>query len=210
MPKPHPGRPRAFDREQAVLAAACLFWESGYSGTSTRALTHALGISTSSLYAAFGSKAGLFEEAVKTYAERYREIYRQAVGERDIRVVVDRILTRSVHEFTQPADHRPGCLVTSAVLADSAETIDVRTYIADLHRDNEHTLLTRIQRAAEEGQLPAGSSVSALTGLVQAAWHGLSVQSNLGVPRDELLAAAELAIRQFAGRSSTAASPEPA
>lgn len=209
MSKPHPGRPRAFDREKAVLAAARLFWESGYSGTSTRALTHALGISTSSLYAAFGSKAGLFEEAVKTYAERYRDIYRQAVGERDILIVVDRILTHSVHEFTQAADHHPGCLVASAVLADSAETIDVHAYIADLHQDNERTLLARIQRAAEEGQLPADASVSALTGLVQAVWHGLSVQSNLGVSRDELLAAADLAIRQFARRSSATASPEP-
>ncbi|MGW7636579.1 TetR/AcrR family transcriptional regulator [Streptomyces decoyicus] len=70
----------------------------GYSGTSTRDLTAALGLSTSSLYAAFGSKAGLFEEAVRTYAERYREIYRQAVAEKDLRTVIDQILIDSVHE----------------------------------------------------------------------------------------------------------------
>ncbi|WP_329180242.1 TetR/AcrR family transcriptional regulator [Streptomyces decoyicus] len=90
--------PVAFDRDRAILDAARLFWRRGYSGTSTRDLTAALGLSTSSLYAAFGSKAGLFEEAVRTYAERYREIYRQAVAEKDLRTVIDQILIDSVHE----------------------------------------------------------------------------------------------------------------
>ncbi|MGW7025180.1 TetR/AcrR family transcriptional regulator [Streptomyces decoyicus] len=81
-----------------ILDAARLFWRRGYSGTSTRDLTAALGLSASSLYAAFGGKAGLFEEAVRTYAERYREIYRQAVAEKDLRTVIDQILIDSVHE----------------------------------------------------------------------------------------------------------------
>src|SRR5690348_16822538 len=86
MIQPQRGRPRTFDRDQAILAAARLFWRYGYSGTSTRTLTEALGISTSSLYAAFGTKADLFEESVRRYAERYREIYQQAVTEDDIHV----------------------------------------------------------------------------------------------------------------------------
>lgn len=191
------GRPRAFDRDRAVLAAARLFWESGYAGTSTRALTDAIGISTSSLYAAFGSKAALFEVAVRTYAERYREIYREAVAEREVLTVLDHVLTRSVHEFTQPTDDHPGCLISSAVFADSGEALDVRSYIADLHRDNEQMLRARIEQAVDEGQLPADTSAGALTGLVQALWHGLSVRSTLGASRDELLAAANLALRQL-------------
>ncbi|RAA21994.1 TetR/AcrR family transcriptional regulator, partial [Burkholderia multivorans] len=35
------GRPPAFERDQALLEAARLFWRHGYSGTSTRALTSA-------------------------------------------------------------------------------------------------------------------------------------------------------------------------
>ncbi|MBE8146005.1 helix-turn-helix transcriptional regulator [Brevibacterium casei] len=70
------GRPPEFDREHALLEAARLFWRRGYSGTSTRALTAAIGISSSSLYSAFGGKAGLFAEAVEVYADRYAEIYR--------------------------------------------------------------------------------------------------------------------------------------
>ncbi|MDN6748212.1 MAG: TetR/AcrR family transcriptional regulator, partial [Brevibacterium sp.] len=61
------GRPPEFDREAAVLEAARLFWRRGYSGTSTRDLTSAIGVSTSSLYSAFGSKAGVLEESVSFY-----------------------------------------------------------------------------------------------------------------------------------------------
>ncbi|WP_284433065.1 TetR/AcrR family transcriptional regulator [Streptomyces sp. TUS-ST3] len=55
------GRPPAFGRERAILDAARLFWRRGCSGTSTRALTAALGPSAAILYGVFGHKAGLSE-----------------------------------------------------------------------------------------------------------------------------------------------------
>ncbi|MEU0437779.1 TetR/AcrR family transcriptional regulator [Streptomyces sp. NPDC006290] len=186
------GRPRAFDRDRVVLDAARLFWRHGYSGTSTRTLTAALGLSTSSLYAAFGSKAGLFEEAVRTYAERYREIYQQAVAENDILTVIKHILADSVHEFTQPSDTHPGCLISSAVMSDSTSTLDTSAYVAELHSSNEQALLARIERAIQEGEL-AGTNAAVLTGLVQCVWHGLSVRSNSDTSREDLLATAQLA-----------------
>ncbi|MFI9724129.1 TetR/AcrR family transcriptional regulator [Streptomyces sp. NPDC052396] len=193
MPRPTRGRPRAFDRDRAILDAARLFWRYGYSGTSTRALTAALGLSTSSLYAAFDSKAGLFEEAVRTYAERYREIHRQAVAEQDPRTVIERILIDSVHEFTQPSDVHPGCLLSSAAMTDSTSTLDTSAYYAELHGWNERTLLARVEQADRDGELTAGTDAVALTGLVQSVVHGLSVQAGLGTVREDLLATAHLA-----------------
>ncbi|WP_432215781.1 TetR/AcrR family transcriptional regulator [Streptomyces hygroscopicus] len=193
VPQPTRGRPRAFDRDRAILDAARLFWRRGYSGTSTRDLTAALGLSTSSLYAAFGSKAGLFEEAVRTYSERYREIYRQAVAEKDLRTVIDQILIDSVHEFTRPSDAHPGCLLSSAAMTDSTRTLDTSAYYAELHGWNERTLLARIERAVQDGKLVAGTDAAALTGLVQSVVHGLSVRANLGTAREDLLATAQLA-----------------
>ncbi|MGW3103424.1 extracellular solute-binding protein [Streptomyces sp. NPDC001100] len=145
------------------------------------------------LYAAFGSKAGLFEEAVRTYAERYREIYRQAAAEKDIQTVFERVLIDSVHEFTQPGDAHPGCLIISAVMADSTSTLDTSAYLAELHSAYEQALLVRVERAIRDGQLAAGTDASALTGLVQSLWHGLSVRSNADASREELLATARLA-----------------
>ncbi|MFD8687376.1 TetR/AcrR family transcriptional regulator [Streptomyces sp. NPDC059651] len=193
MTERHRGRPRAFDRDRAVLDAARLFWRRGYSGTSTRTLSATLGLSTSSLYAAFGSKAGLFEEAVRAYAERYREIYQRAVAENDIQTVIERILTDSVHEFTQPSDTHPGCLISSAVMTDTTSTLDTSTYIAELHSSNEQALLVRIERAIQDRELAADTNAAALTGLIQSVWHGLSARSNADTAREDLLATAQLA-----------------
>ncbi|GAA2313808.1 TetR family transcriptional regulator [Streptomyces caniferus] len=187
------GRPRAFDRDRAILDAARLFWRRGYSGTSTRDLTAALGLSTSSLYAAFGSKAGLFEEAVRTYAERYREIYRRAVAEKGLRTVIDHLLIDSVDEFTRPRDVHPGCLLSSAAMTDSTSTLDTSAHYAELQGWNERALLARIERAVQDGELVAGTDAAALTGLVQSVVHGMSVQANLGATRENLLATAQLA-----------------
>lgn len=48
------GRPRAFDRTAALERAIDVFWEKGFEGASMADLTAAMGIGTTSLYAAFG------------------------------------------------------------------------------------------------------------------------------------------------------------
>src|SRR5262249_8230799 len=67
------GRPRSFDREQALRAALRVFREHGYEGTSMSHLQEALGgLSPPSIYAAFGSKEQLFKEATDLYVAARR------------------------------------------------------------------------------------------------------------------------------------------
>jgi TetR/AcrR family transcriptional repressor of nem operon len=60
-------RAREFDDRRAVEAALFVFWEHGYSSTSLVQLQTATGLSRSSLYAAYGSKRGLYERAARYY-----------------------------------------------------------------------------------------------------------------------------------------------
>lgn len=62
------GRPRSFDVEGALATAQRLFHERGYDGVSLANLTQALGINPPSFYAAFGSKAELFDRILARYA----------------------------------------------------------------------------------------------------------------------------------------------
>jgi AcrR family transcriptional regulator len=62
------GRPREFDRDEALKKAVELFWAQGYEGTTLADLQKAMGgITAPSFYAAFGSKEALFKEAVELY-----------------------------------------------------------------------------------------------------------------------------------------------
>ena len=65
----HGGRPWSFDRNAAVETAMRLFWRHGYEGVSIGDLTKAIGVAPPSLYAAFGSKAGLYQQALTRYKE---------------------------------------------------------------------------------------------------------------------------------------------
>ncbi|MFB7471804.1 TetR/AcrR family transcriptional regulator [Kitasatospora sp. NPDC056184] len=63
------GRPRAFDEEQAVRAAAELFAARGYEGTSVDDLVTGLGVHRGSLYKVFGSKRGLYLAALRRHLD---------------------------------------------------------------------------------------------------------------------------------------------
>lgn len=54
------GRPRQFDENSALDAAAAAFRQRGYAATSIDHLVEATGVHRGSLYGAFGSKHGLF------------------------------------------------------------------------------------------------------------------------------------------------------
>ena len=64
------GRPRGFCTETALDRAMTVFWQKGYEGASLADLTGAMEINPPSLYAAFGSKEGLFRAVLERYDAR--------------------------------------------------------------------------------------------------------------------------------------------
>lgn len=61
------GRPRAFDRDEALAKAQLLFHAKGYDALSVADLTQVLGINPPSFYAAFKSKLELYDEVLRRY-----------------------------------------------------------------------------------------------------------------------------------------------
>ena len=61
------GRPKEFDRDEAVNTVLNEIWEHGYEACSVKALSEALGITRSSFYNAFGSRENLFLEVVESF-----------------------------------------------------------------------------------------------------------------------------------------------
>jgi len=63
------GRPREFEDEAVIEAAMEVFWSNGYAATSAQELVERTGLGRGSLYNAFGSKLGLYHEALARYQE---------------------------------------------------------------------------------------------------------------------------------------------
>lgn len=65
------GRPKVFDREDALEKAMTLFWKHGYEGTSLSDLVAATGAKAPTLYAEFTNKEGLFRAVLNYYIARF-------------------------------------------------------------------------------------------------------------------------------------------
>lgn len=59
-----------FDRQEVIEKATNLYWKKGYHATSMRNLQDEIDMRPGSIYAAFGSKDGLFKEALKNYTQQ--------------------------------------------------------------------------------------------------------------------------------------------
>src|ERR1700733_13216347 len=87
-------RIREFDTDKAVAQAMELFWERGFEGTSLQDLTEGLAIGRGSLYAAFGSKDGLYQAALERYRQECVGPMLQALSiDADIRGALRGLLT---------------------------------------------------------------------------------------------------------------------
>jgi len=105
------GRPRCFDRAAAVSTALSLFRQKGYDGVGVAELSKALGINPPSLYAAFGNKLGLFQEALRSYADTEGRFITEAVNGADtLEEAVRNLLVEAARSFSR-CQNQPGCLI---------------------------------------------------------------------------------------------------
>jgi len=61
------GRRRRFDTDEVLTRSQEVFWVRGFDATSIEDITQATGLARSSIYAAFGSKRGLFDAVMERY-----------------------------------------------------------------------------------------------------------------------------------------------
>jgi TetR/AcrR family transcriptional repressor of nem operon len=91
------GRPRQFDRDEALEKAMMVFWEKGFTATSVHDLLRCMGISRQSLYNTFGDKRQLFLAALDHYKSKlsygfWGTLSRPDASLPEIRAVFDRVL----------------------------------------------------------------------------------------------------------------------
>jgi AcrR family transcriptional regulator len=194
------GRPRAFDRKAALAQAMKLFWIKGYEATSIADLTSALGIGSTSLYAAFGSKDELYAEALRSYSVTYENLvlgrFRQAATAREAAFAY---LWDSAAAMTgADCDLPHGCMATLSTVGSEGHD-----ELSDLMRTTRggafDVLVSRLERAVAEGELPKSLDVVRLARFLQTVQSGMAIRARDGAERTELQGVAEIAMAAWDG-----------
>jgi AcrR family transcriptional regulator len=182
-----PGRPRGFDRDVALDAALHLFWQHGYEGVSIADLTAAMGIAAPSLYAAFGSKAQLFKEALELYNDSPgSQTARGFLAEGPIREQVSDFLRGAARAFTDPSTPS-GCMVVSGMTFCADDVKDTSELLAERRRRRIREFAARFRLAQERGEISAAEDPATLARFLYGQMQSLSIQARDGASQRELL-----------------------
>ena len=175
------GRPRSFDRDAALASAVELFWREGYHETTIAMLTRAMGVTPPSLYAAFGDKDSLFDEASALYFRRTCEAVDSAATRPTAREAIAVMLDDTARAHTD-ANTPLGCLMLT------------EPRLAGQRQEMHNRLRARITQGIADGDLPPSVDSEQLASFLIAVMRGMSGCARDGGSTEEVLAIASLAV----------------
>ncbi len=190
------GRPREFDLSGVIDRAMEVFWAKGYDGTSIAELTKAMGINSPSLYAAFGSKEGLFRAVLDQYGRQRIHFLDEAVHAPTAREAAERLLSAAAKIYAEENDHR-GCLLVQGGL--TCGCTSVTEELAKRRETTEVALRERFVHAVEEGDLGGDENPAALARYIVSVLTGMGVKAADGATKADLDEIAALAMKAFPG-----------
>lgn len=188
------GRPRTFDRDEALKKAMMVFWEKGFEGTTMADLVAAIGMKAPSVYAAFGNKDALFREVVDIYKNKVEQGPLKVLN--DIPAVyaaLEQSLRDNVEMFSGP--NAPSCLIMAGAINCAPEHQEQVDYLMGLRAQYKEILKARFDRALAEGQLVEETNTNALAEFYFGFIHGIALRARDGSSKAELLTSTEFALQ---------------
>lgn len=173
------------------------FWRKGYAGTSLSDLTATMEIERTSLYAAFGSKEGLFREAVARYvASDGAEIWGAVEKAATAYDAIEGYLMATARLFSRK--HKPtGCLIVLSGLYEDDASATVREEIAAQRKANQSGLVQRLKVGVADGEISAVADLAAIARFYITVQQGMSIQARDGANQKALESIARTALEAW-------------
>ncbi|WP_433251768.1 TetR/AcrR family transcriptional regulator [Actinomadura nitritigenes] len=190
------GRPRAFDRDQALERALLLFWSRGYGATSVQDLVDALALERGSLYGAFGDKRQFYLAAVQLYWDTYERELVAALEAGPVLPALREVLANPVRaqEFASDVGAPQGCMIgntTAELVPHDAEASEI---VARSHARFTQIVADALRRAQVDGEVTRDATPEAQARLLLFTVQGLSLVSRTGLDTTAALAAVDALI----------------
>ncbi len=163
-----------------------LFWERGYEATSVRELAAGTGLSSSSLYATFGSKHDLYLAALAQYRQVERDEMAGLLADpRAVREILAEVFARLIDRLVADPARRGTFTLNAAVELggqDEAVTAELRAHFDDI----EALLGRRLAEAQAEREIAAHFPPGELARFLLFGLYGLAMMVKVYPDRTQL------------------------
>ena len=176
------GRPRQFDRDEALERAMQQFWTHGYEATGLRELLPAMQIGRQSLYDTFGSKQQLYLAAVRHYyARQTKELLATLHGGGPAVERIRRTMKQVADGVTDGCCR--GCLLTNTLVEAAPHDAEIARASRQMLATLEGAFRQVVSDAAAAGELPKDVRPRAIARHLICTLQGLAVMGKAAVSR---------------------------
>ena len=179
-----PGRPAQFDRDSALAALLWLLWSKGYDAATQEEMLAATGLSSSTLYRSFGTKADILEAALAEYLayldEMFAPLEHGRRGVADVNAFFDHIRAQLDGPMSTA-----GCLVWNTMQNPINGDPRIKTLTERHMQRLRRGLTAALQRAADAGELPP-SAPEYLADALRAGVLGVQARGRAGDAADAI------------------------
>ena len=191
------GRPREFVLEEVLDKALTLFSERGYHATSVDDLKSAIGLTTGSIYKAFGDKRTLFLAALDRYVATRQERLLQQISHGKSGYQKLEIMLRFYVGSAIGADGARGCMVVGTATDLSSLDQEFADKVTAAFTRNESMLKQMLLLGKQDGSLRADIEVDAAAYFLLCLLQGMRVVGKVGASREKMMAVVDQALASF-------------
>ncbi len=168
-------RPREFDETAVLDAATDLFWNRGFEASSIRDLAARMGLTTASIYNAYGDKRALYKRVLERYASAALGSCASglACGASGMEAIESFFL--SLANATAAEPERKGCLIVNAGLESAPHDAQFKQIVADVFRQLETLFHDCAARGQIDGSVTRSQSAEDIARLLLGTMLGLRV-----------------------------------
>ncbi len=186
-----------YDRSHVVDQAMAVFWERGYGKTSIGDLVAATGLKPGSLYAAFGSKKGIYLEVLEEYHRGFVVRIRDLARSGSPKMPAIRELLQTIADDAVSGRDRRGCLSVNALLEMSAHDPDIAARL-DTHNAGVRLAFADLLRAAQQrGEISQDSDPMSLAAFLVSNIWGMRVMCKARADRAAMAAVVDGVIQSM-------------
>jgi TetR/AcrR family transcriptional regulator, transcriptional repressor for nem operon len=179
-------RPREFDEDTALEAATQRFWNKGYEATSMRDLADRTGMTTPSLYNAFGDKKAIYRLVLDRYVRQALEACSTIFGGDDPPLrALERYFDAIIQESLADGLHK-GCFLVNTALEVAPHDQDFRDVVTEVFDEIQKRIRGCVAAGQRDGSILTAQPPADIARLALSTVLGLRVLARSNPDRELL------------------------